>query len=213
MKGLKGLENMKTELGSRILYTSNFDFESFEIKADSDINFLVEREKTLIESGKKYNESLYDICKALYEVSDRLKDHKQGTFMCWYRNIGLNKDKVSELLKRWSLYTERKDLIPYISGLSGLAVRILTNKNITSEMRNLAYEGKYTASNDLKKLLLLEESREENLSVSVLIPVEFATEYKDFTRRVKNINLTQLKENDIEKIHKLIEKFNKIVGN
>lgn len=211
MKGLKGLDNMKSELETRVAYTSNFDFESFEIK-EEDKDFLIKREKKLIESGKKYNESLYEICKALYEVSDKLKDHKQGTFMGWYRSIGLNKDKVSELLKRWSLYDEREDLIPYISGLSGLAIRMLTHKNTTPEMRKLVYEGEYTASNDIKKLLLLEENREENPNDHVLIPVEFANEYKNFTKNVRKIDLTKLKETDIEKIHKLIEKFNKIIG-
>ena len=210
-KVMKGLDGIKSELTTRINYTSNFDFETFEIN-DDDVKYITEREKTLLDNGKKYIESLYDICKSLYEVSEKLKDHKQGTFMSWYTNIGLNKDNVSELLKRWSLYEERDDLKPYISGLSGLAVRILTNKSVTKEMRDLVYEGNYTSSNDIKQIINKIDNNKETMKVEKTV-IPFYKNVFSFEKHLEKLEPEEVKEAivEIENIEKEVLKIKEIL--
>lgn len=208
---MKGLDNIKTELSTRVSYVSKFDFETFEINKE-DADYVTEREKSLVESGEKYNESLFEICKALSEVAEKLKDHKQGTFMAWYCNIGLNKDKVSELLKRWSLYEERPDLIPYISGLSGLAVRIITGKSVTQQMRNLVFEGKFTSSEDIRQLIMIEDKREDKVQEKKTIP--FYKNVFDYEKKIEKMKpseahtaLSELREikREVSKLEKLLK--------
>lgn len=116
------------ELVSEKLYQSTFDFSSFEISED-DKEYIVTREEILFTSFKKMSSSLYDICKALYEIKLKFKDDG-GSFAAWYRHNHLSKDKVSELLKRYELFIQVPDKKEYISSLSIPAVKLLTKKDL-----------------------------------------------------------------------------------
>lgn len=116
------------ELVSEKLYQSTFDFASFEISED-DKEYIVTREEILFTSFKKMSSSLYDICKALYEIKLKFKDDG-GSFAAWYRHNHLSKDKVSELLKRYELFIQVPDKKEYISSLSIPAVKLLTKKDL-----------------------------------------------------------------------------------
>ena len=116
------------ELVSEKLYQSTFDFASFEISED-DKEYIVTREEILFTSFKKMSSSLYDICKALYEIKLKFKDDG-GSFAAWYKHNHLSKDKVSELLKRYELFIQVPDKKEYISSLSIPAVKLLTKKDL-----------------------------------------------------------------------------------
>ncbi|MEG3013122.1 MAG: hypothetical protein RR795_01520 [Cetobacterium sp.] len=142
-------EQTKTEEKQIQQYFSTFDFASNEI-SESDRMFLVEKEQILIKQGKVNSDSLYQICITLLEVSDRFKNNGERKFMKWYEHIGLNKDRVSELLKRAHLYINYPEKKNLISSLPTQSVKILTKKDIELKEVQKILELGYTAVMDIK---------------------------------------------------------------
>ena len=64
----------------------------------------------------------------------KLQKAKEGSFMAWYSHLGFTKDKVSELLKTYELYIQAPHMKDYISSLSGVAVRLLTHKDVDPQL-------------------------------------------------------------------------------
>lgn len=163
-------------------YQSTFDFDSYEI-SDSDKKFIIEREEILAENFKTYSKSMFEICKALYEISITMK--AEGSFMAWYKHNGLTKDKVSELLKRYDLYLMAPGKENYISGLSGLAVKILTNKNVSEDALLSVLDLGVNNCDEIKQLIYKSEDEEKT---SKTIPLgnklSFKT-YSNFEKRIK----------------------------
>ena len=110
-------------------YKSKFDFEKYGI-SEKDKKFIIEREEIILDNAKKHAQSLYEICKAIYEIRLTLKGDESQSFREWYMQNGLTKDKVSELTKRYELYIQAPDKIEFITDLSIPAVKELTRKNI-----------------------------------------------------------------------------------
>ena len=116
----KQLKNQLTENQNEEEYHSDFKFGAYVI-TEEEKNYIIEREKILFKGFKAYSENLYEICKALYDVRQKLKkygDYGEMTFTDWYKFNGLNKDKVSELTKRFELYMLAPDKKVHISSLS-----------------------------------------------------------------------------------------------
>lgn len=181
---MSSLSKLKAEIKER--YKSTFDFETFEIDNDTK-NEVIKREANIFKNFEKYSQSSYEICKSLYEVSILLKG--EGSFMAWYQNIGLTKDKVSELLKRWQLYINMPDKIPYIASLSNQAVKIITNKNIDeTTVLKLADKG-IKKVEDIKKMI--------SPSSSVLP--------KETNENKNNIEKSITSSNDLNELKKLIK--------
>ena len=110
-------------------YKSKFNFEKYGI-SEKDKKFIIEREEIILDNAKKHAQSLYEICKAIYEIRLTLKGDESQSFREWYIQNGLTKDKVSELTKRYELYIQAPDKIEFITDLSIPAVKELTRKNI-----------------------------------------------------------------------------------
>lgn len=110
-------------------YKSKFNFEKYGI-SEKDKKFIIEREEIILDNAKKHAQSLYEICKAIYEIRLTLKGDESQSFREWYTQNGLTKDKVSELTKRYELYIQAPDKIEFITDLSIPAVKELTRKNI-----------------------------------------------------------------------------------
>ncbi|QNM15488.1 hypothetical protein [Fusobacterium hominis] len=147
-------ENLMNKLKAKMeeaAWKSSFDFESFEID-EATKEFIVAREEIIANSFKKYASSKYEMCTALYEVKVKLQE-KGESFMAWYQNLGLTKDKVSELLKTNELYLQAPQFKDYISSLSGLAVRMLTNKNINPQLALDVMEKGVKNTTEIKELL------------------------------------------------------------
>ena len=144
MKELTVFEELKTKLAEKQTeeeYHSDFKFGAHVIPEDK--NYIIEKEKILFKGFKAYSENLYEICKALYDVRQKLKkygDYGEFTFTEWYKFNGLNKDKVSELTKRFELYMLAPDKKVHISSLSIPAVKFLTRKAIDVEVREKILE-------------------------------------------------------------------------
>lgn len=163
-------------------YQSTFDFDSYKIN-ETDKKFIIEREEILAENFKTYSKSMFEICKALYEISITMK--AEGSFMAWYRYNGLTKDKVSELLKRYDLYLMAPGKESYISGLSGLAVKILTNKNVSEDTLLSVLDSKVNNCDEIKQLIYKSENEGKT---SKIVPLgnkfSFKT-YRNFEKRIK----------------------------
>lgn len=120
-------------------YKSKFDFEKYGI-SEKDKKFIIEREEIILDNAKKHAQSLYEICKAIYEIRLTLKGDESQSFREWYMQNGLTKGKVSELTKRYELYIQAPDKIDFITDLSIPAVKELTRKNIDIDVQIGAIE-------------------------------------------------------------------------
>ena len=163
-------------------YQSTFDFESYEIN-EHDKNFIIKREEIIAENFKTYSKSLFEVCRALYEISITMK--AEGSFMAWYTHNGLTKDKVSELLKRYELYIMAPGMEDYISSLSTLAVKMLTNKNVSEKTLMFALENQMSKCDEIKQLVYKETEDNEKIK-TVPFNNKFSFKvYTDFERRIK----------------------------
>ena len=117
------------ELLNQNTYQSTFDFGTFEI-GEEDKKYIIQREEVIFDNFKTYSKSLFEICKALYEIKMKMKGDDTASFVAWYKHNKLSKDKVSELLKRYELFIQVPDKIEHISSLSIPAVKALTKKEV-----------------------------------------------------------------------------------
>ncbi|WP_281699537.1 hypothetical protein [Cetobacterium somerae] len=181
---------VKTEERQLAEYLSQFDFESFQISG-SDKEYVVEREAIFIKNGKIYAESVYEMCMALFEVKNRLVSDYEIGFMAWYEHIGLNKDKVSSLLKRARLYFDFPEHKAFITSLSDRAIRAITGKNSTFEIQRDLIENQVTSVIDIKDSINFNETHENKLVIT-------------HTHKWKYLN-----EKTVIKINKSIDNMNK----
>lgn len=161
-------------------YQSTFDFESYEIN-EHDKNFIIKREEIIAENFKTYSKSLFEVCKALYEISITMK--AEGSFMAWYTHNGLTKDKVSELLKRYELYIMAPGMEDYVTRLPIISVKTLTNKNMPEEQLMYALENQISNSEEIK--LLMYKNTEDNKKVIPFNNKFSFKVYTDFEKRIK----------------------------
>lgn len=140
------------------LQLSEFNFKEFNVSSE-DIEDIKINEKILIQNGVKYSDSEYEICMAIYKVSQTLKKYTDRSFMEWYKRLGLSKDKVSEFLKRADLYLNYPSYKAFISTLSGRNIRILTHKLLPSE------EQKYYIENKVSNISELKENQIKNIKL------------------------------------------------
>lgn len=156
------------ELDAIVVANSNnnnlvsFDFETCEL-TEADIADASIQEKKFLNSYRKYKNNTFEMCEALAKIEKILK--ASGKFMDWYESIGLSKDTVSVLLKRWNLYVEFKDHKDRIFSLSDQAIKILTNKDAEFDDVKAILDGDYSKAKEIKALLLplVEKSKREFL--------------------------------------------------
>lgn len=152
------LDKLKNTM-QEVEWHSTFDFESYEINAE-DKAFIEKKEELISNSFKKYSSSKYDICMALVDVKMKLQK-AEGSFMAWYTHLGFTKDKVSELLKTYELYIQAPHMKDYISSLSGVAVRLLTHKDVDPQLAVDIMEKGVKNMEDIRELIELALSPEE----------------------------------------------------
>lgn len=188
---MEALRQLKAKIKEE--YKSSFDFTKYEIDEVTK-NEIIENEIIIFRNFRNMSESLFLVCKALYENSLKLK--AEGSFMEWYQNIGLSKDKVSELLKRYELYINFPDKKDYVTALSTQAVKILTAKaldmNIVYDIADLQLR----KVEDIKEFI--EDKTEKVETVTVLTKKQEITKkcvnYKRFESLKKNISKMSSKE-------------------
>lgn len=188
---MEALRQLKAKIKEE--YKSSFDFTKYEIDEVTK-NEIIENEIIIFRNFRNMSESLFLVCKALYENSLKLK--AEGSFMEWYQNIGLSKDKVSELLKRYELYINFPDKKDYVTALSTQAVKILTAKaldmNIVYDIADLQLR----KVEDIKEFI--EDKTEKVETVTALTKKQEITKkcvnYKRFESLKKNISKMSSKE-------------------
>lgn len=197
----------------------NFDFSKYEI-SEEDKLFILEKEKKLKQGFKKNGEILYELCKDLYEISLKLK--KENSFMEWYKSCGLSKDRVSLMLKRWSIYYEFPNKKEYISSLSELAIKYLTQKEISLDDRLVIIEKEITNAEEIR--FILEPIREKNHFDFTPFKQRFF-DFKKMERlkeklpNIESKDFEQLKENlelykkQLKELEKLIQEKEKSLEN
>lgn len=183
---------VKTEERQLAEYLSQFDFESFQISG-SDKEYVIEREAIFIKNGKIYADSVYEMCMALFEVKNRLVSDYEVGFMAWYEHIGLNKDKVSSLLKRARLYFDFPEHKAFITTLSDRAIRAITSKNSTFEIQRNLIENQVTSVIDIKDSINFNETHENKLVITHTHKWKYLNE-KTVTKINKSIDTMNKKE-------------------
>lgn len=177
-------------------YKSNFNFEKFEIREKSIIDLVIQKEKLISRKLDKYNESLFDICEAVYDISVVLK--VTNSFMEWYEGCGLTKDMISMYLKRHSLYQEFPNYKNFISALTDSAIKVLTNKDVTYDNRLMIVDKRMSNTQDIKEFLqpCIEKTKEE-----------FKKEIPFFnTKRIKKMKKRVDKIEDPKELKSLVDK-------
>ena len=69
-------------------YLSDFDFSEFSISED-DKEKLLEKEELIRNSQQTIAKNLYDIAKSLYESQQILSKYGTGSFVEWFKNLGI----------------------------------------------------------------------------------------------------------------------------
>lgn len=221
----KQLKNQLTENQNEEEYHSDFKFGAYVI-TEEEKNYIIEREKILFKGFKAYSENLYEICKALYDVRQKLKkygDYGEMTFTDWYKFNGLNKDKVSELTKRFELYMLAPDKKVYISSLSIPAVKFLTRKAVDVEVREKVLELELKKIEDMVEIIgtpeIIEKPKELQPHIKKTCNffkkrIEKATSLKELVKEKENISalIKELKElqKEIEEEEKARESENNL---
>lgn len=201
------MEKLKNTM-QEVEWHSTFDFEKYEISEEDKI-FIEKKEELITNNFKKYSSSKYEICLALVDVKIKLKQN-DTSFMAWYTHLGFTKDKVSELLKTYELYIQAPHLKDYISNLSGLAVRILTHKNVPPLLALDIMESGAKTTEEIKEWIELYDSSEvvkkeknnnkiSKKSISIL---------KTFEKEIKKGNLKNTK-NEILSLKKMLGELEK----
>ncbi|WP_278572937.1 hypothetical protein [Fusobacterium ulcerans] len=194
-------------------YKSSFDFEKYGI-AKADQEYVSKREQIIFSNAKNYSESLYNICKSLYEIKTVFRtkdtDEESGTFAEWYKCAGLNKDKVSEFLKRYELYMLAPDKALYISGLSIPAIKYLTRKQLDTELREKVLELELKKVEDMEEIISEEAKPTDTKSqLPKKVNNHIVKTYKFYKKRISTAtSLTELvkeKQNINELIKSLKE--------
>lgn len=183
-------------------YKSTFEFNKYNIDEDTKRE-VIENEALIFRNFRTMSESMYKVCKALYETSVKLKADK--SFQAWYENIGLGKDKVSELLKRYDLYIKFPKSFQYVTELSNQAVKLLTAEKLDSRILYDAVEGNIRKVEDIKEFIEnrtspkedvidLEDSGEYKVNPLVQRETKKCVNYKSFEKLKKNISNMDAKQ-------------------
>ena len=110
-------------LGIEDTYQSNFDYKSFEVEPEA-IDKLIRFEQDIKNHQKKTLDSIFSMSKILYNARTLLANNKSGTFGAWPESLGLNREAVSVMLKRYDLYLQTKDKT--VMELPVRAVKVIT---------------------------------------------------------------------------------------
>ena len=87
-------------------YKSDFDFSAYEINDDKFISEIRSIENKLFSAWNLIQNRTKEMCKYLYEAQEKFKTQKEGSFIAWYKSIGLSKDQVSISIMKYRQYLE-----------------------------------------------------------------------------------------------------------
>lgn len=200
------------ELLNQNTYQSTFDFGTFEI-GEEDKKYIIQREEVIFDNFKTYSKSLFEICKALYEIKIKMKGDDSASFVAWYKHNKLSKDKVSELLKRYELFIQVPDKIEYISSLSIPAVKALTKKEVDLNVIDDILRLEIKNVDDINQKILEASPVEETENKKEKVKNAFSLKtIKFFKKKIKkSVSLSDLIETkkDIQVLKKHLQELEK----
>lgn len=200
------------ELLTQNTYQSTFDFGTFEID-EEDKKYIIQREEVIFDNFKTYSKSLFEICKALYEIKMKMKGDDSASFVAWYKHNKLSKDKVSELLKRYELFIQVPDKIEYISSLSIPAVKALTKKEVDLNVIDDILRLEIKNVDDINQKILEASPVEETENKKEKVKNAFSLKtIKFFKKKIKkSVSLSDLIETkkDIQVLKKHLQELEK----
>lgn len=209
--------NRLKEVMKEVEWHSTFNFESYEIDEETKA-FIEKKEELISNSFQRYSSSKYEICMALMEVKAKLLN-KGSSFMAWYTHIGFTKDKVSELMKYHELYSQAPSMKDYISTLSGVAVRLLTHKDVSPQLALDIMEKGAKKMEDIKELIelaLAPEQPKKIIEYKGAISKKSLGTIRSIERQIKKSNsATELNtvKKEIEAMKKLLSDMEKDIAN
>lgn len=196
------MEKLKSQISSS--YKSTFNFGSYEID-DKTKKIVVGKEAILSNAFKSFSKSQYEICKTLYEVSLELK--AEGSFMAWYTHIGLSKDKVSELLKRYEVFIQLPGKEIYVSTLSNQAIKMLTKKDFEIDYLLEVGDLELKKVEDIKKFINSKDTQTEKETPKIdepkITPKFSFNEFNSYEEIIKITNDISQVKNYKKEISKL----------
>ena len=198
---MKSLESLKNKVQED--YKSEFDFDKYQVSAN-DKDVIIQNEAIIFRNFRAMSESLYKVCKALYENSLKLK--ADGSFMEWYGGIGLSKDKVSELLRRYELYMHFNDKKEWVTSLSVRAIKMLSNNELDIKILYDLAEKQLIKTEEIKifldarmnenkeNIIEIEENGEYKVNPTIQKETKKCVNYKSFEKLKKNIGNMDAKQ-------------------
>ena len=135
-------------------YTSNFNFDEFDIN-DKDKFQLAQKEQKLINAQGQVMRNLFDIAKNLYEAQQILSNYRNGCFKEWFTSLGFNKDYVYRMIDKYNLSIETGD-----RKAIDLPVRVV------KELKNSDFdkETKLSVLNSDQPLITVQKLKEEQIT-------------------------------------------------
>ena len=183
---LKKINNFPVENVKQ--YKSDFDFSAYEITDDKFISEIRNIENNLYIAWNMIQNRTKEMCKYLYEAQEKFKTQKDGSFMAWYKSMGLSKDQVSFSIMKYKQYLE------YGENPMALESSKRTVKYINQNSENLSDEKIEEILNNPKKAPnIIKELKSK-------VEIDYAKRLEEINKEIKKFQkkIRQLKTEKME---------------
>lgn len=168
-------------------YRSNFDFSAYEINDDKFISEIRNIENNLYMAWNLIQNRTKEMCKYLYEAQEKFKTQKEGSFMAWYKSMGLSKDQVSISIMKYKQYLE------YGENPMALESSKRTVKYINQNSENLSEEKIEEILNNPKEApnIIKELKAKAEINYTERLE-EINKEIKKFQRKIRQLKIEKM---------------------
>ena len=168
-------------------YESNFDFSAYEITDDNFISEIRSIENNLYMAWNLIQNRTKEMCKYLYEAQEKFKTQKDGSFMAWYKSMGLSKDQVSFSIMKYKQYLE------YGENPMALESSKRTVKYINQNSENLSDEKIEEILNNPKEAPSIIKELKSKAEIDYAERLEeISREIKKFQRKIKQLKAERM---------------------
>jgi len=169
-------------------YKSDFDFSAYEINDDKFISEIRSIENKLFSAWNLIQNRTKEMCKYLYEAQEKFKTQKEGSFIAWYKSIGLSKDQVSISIMKYRQYLE------YGENPMALESSKRTVKYINQNSENLSEEKIEEILNNPKEApnIIKELKAKAEIDYTKRLE-EINKEIKKFQRKIRQLKIEKMK--------------------
>ena len=168
-------------------YKSDFDFSAYEINDDKFISEIRSIEDKLFSAWNLIQNRTKEMCKYLYEAQEKFKTQKEGSFIAWYKSIGLSKDQVSISIMKYRQYLE------YGENPMALESSKRTVKYINQNSENLSEEKIEEILNNPKEApnIIKELKAKAEIDYTKRLE-EINKEIKKFQRKIRQLKIEKM---------------------